>query len=108
MLYMNEWDIHEAVAQFRSHPVLSKATVLLLDLMTLTNAVSDGWPYWAKPCKAARQLQALIQRGEDRKFRDFDVPDVTMADLRRAVAPIKALLTREAKVFAGHRLTFPC
>lgn len=62
MLFMNEAEIDYAaqrVAQVRdagSREVLLKAVKLLQDLKDLANSVSDGWAYWPKPCKAARQL----------------------------------------------------
>ena len=109
MLFMNEWDIEQAVSLHRNHPILSKATKLLQDLMNLTNQVSDGWPYWSKPCRAARKLQELIQ-ANDPRTKKWDAPEVTEADLKRAVAPIKTLLTKEAAVFAraGYTLSLPC
>lgn len=107
MLFMNEWDIEEAKHQCRNHPILSKATQVLYDLMCLTNEVSDGWPYWSKPCKAAKQLQELIQRHTQPYRYNDDVPEVTEADLKRALTPIKALMTRHAKDFGGRTLTLP-
>jgi hypothetical protein len=106
MMFMNRWDIEEAKEQWGDHPVLSKATRLLYDLMTLTNRVSDGWHYWPKPGRAAQRLQILIEQGVAHQY-DRTRPDVTESDLQRACTPIKALLTREAKTFAGRTLRFP-
>lgn len=104
MLFMNQWEIEEAKSRFATHPVLSKATRVLYDLMVLTNEVSDGWCYWPKPCRAAKKLQELIQRGQT-----FRGPDVTEAELKAALPPIKSLLTRHTKEFAraDFKLTFP-
>ena len=107
MLFMNEWDIIDAQRQLAKHPILGKATTLLYDLMTLTNEVSDGWAYWPKPCRAARQLQALIQRGIEHQRYPRDTVVITDAELRKALAPIKAFLKREAHHLRGHTLTFP-
>lgn len=101
MLFMNEGEIEQAVAQYRNDPVLSRATRLLQDLMELANQVSDGWCYWPKPCRAAKKLQELIQRGRDRSFR------ATEDDLKAAVTPIKAFLTRERANLRGRTLSLP-
>lgn len=97
MKFMNEDEI--AFAQYRhvNHPVLSRATTILYELMRLTNQVSDGWPYWNPPCRAARKLQELIQGPPQ---------EATEAALKKAVVPIKALLTRKAKEFGGRTILF--
>lgn len=107
MAWMNQWEIEEAKQQCARHPILRKATQVLYDLMTLTNEVSDGWHYWPKPSRAASRLQELIQRGIERRF-DDRLPDVTETELKRALTPIKSLMTRHAKDFGGRTLTFPC
>jgi hypothetical protein len=106
MLSMNQWDIEQAVAMHRNHPILSKATKLLQDLMYLANEVSDGWCYWPKPCRAAKKLQELIQ-ANDVRSKKWDAPEVTEKDLKAAIAPIKAFMTREAKNLQGKTLDFP-
>jgi hypothetical protein len=106
MLFMNQWDIEEAVQRHARHPILSKATRLLYDLMNLANEVSDGWCYWPKPCRAAKKLQELIQ-ANDPRTKKWDAPEVTEADLKAAIAPIKAFMTREAKNLKGKTLNFP-
>jgi hypothetical protein len=105
MLFMNQWEIEMALQQHANHPILSKATKLLHDLMELTNSVSDGWHSWPKPCRAAKKLQEMIQNN---RGRNSEFSNLTEADLKKAIAPIKALLTREAKSFQGHTLNFPC
>lgn len=107
-MFMNEYDIEEAKSRHRRHPVLSKATVLLFDLMTLANSVSDGWPYWTKPSHAARKLMELIERGTANSLNNYTAPEVTEADLKKAVAPIKSFLTREKANLKGHTLNLPC
>ena len=106
MLFMNEWDIQEAMRLHARHPVLSKATSLLYALMILADSVSDGWPYWTKPCRAARKLQELIQANHP-YTRKRDAPAPTEADLKRAVAPIKAFLKKNRKA-DWPTLNLPC
>jgi hypothetical protein len=74
--------------------------------MYLANEVSDGWCYWPKPCRAAKKLQELIQ-ANDVRSKKWDAPEVTEKDLKAAIAPIKAFMTREAKNLQGKTLDFP-
>lgn len=109
MMFMNEGEVEEALNRHRNHAVLSKATRLLYDLMNLANSVSDGWCYWPKPCRAAKKLQELIQGYEKAKRASYPpAVEPTEADLKKAVAPIKAFLTREAKNLQGKTLNLPC
>lgn len=108
-MFMNQSEIEEALARHRNHPVLSKATRLLYDLMDLANNISDGWCYWPKPCRAAKKLQEMIKNYENAKRASYPpVVEPTEADLKKAVVPIKAFLTREAKSLKGNTLSLPC
>lgn len=107
MTWLNQWEIEEALHDCAKHPILSKATRVLHDLMCLTNEVSDGWPYWRKPARAASKLMELIEcHTKPYRYND-DPPEVTEADLKRALIPIKAFLTREAKHLRGQTITLP-
>lgn len=92
MLYMNDYDIHLAKQRHGAHPVIGKAIAILEALIEQTNAHSDGWAHWKKPCAAARKLQELIQRGEGGE-----------GDLKVALRPIKAFYTK-AGYAAGMKL----
>ena len=46
MLFMNTYEIDEAVDHYEHHPILARATRLLADLRNIVNANSDGWAYW--------------------------------------------------------------
>lgn len=85
MRFMNEFDIESAHNRYRNHPVLGKATRFLLEFMNEVNAHSDGWPYWAVPVRAARQLMELIEDNPER---------ATEAAYRKALTPIKSFYTR--------------
>lgn len=89
MPWMNTWEVDEARARHRAHPVKGPATKVLANLRDLTNAKSDGWAYWPKPARAATQLMELIQ--------EKDPNLVTEARLRKALVPVKAFCTRNAK-----------
>lgn len=89
MLYMNDYDIMRAVEFYHAHPVLSRATRTLANLASWTDRNSDGWAYWPKPAKAAEKLMTLIEQD---KFNPN--PDVTEADYKKALTPIKAFCTK--------------
>lgn len=94
MMFMNEWEIEQAAERFRGHPILGPATQTLRNLMECANRNSDGWCYWPKPCRAAKQLQELIQ-GPHGYPRFGDRDDVTATQVKAAYRPIKAFLTRQ-------------
>jgi hypothetical protein len=96
MLFMNEYEIQDALRRVQpdTKPVLTEAVVALANLAAWTNANSDGWPYWPKPCRAAKGLQEVIQEAE-RAYRNGSDADVSPAALKRALAPVKAFLTRQ-------------
>jgi phytoene/squalene synthetase len=97
VLFMNTWDIDAAKQKHANHPLLAQATQLLSDLRDLADAVSDGWCYWKAPVRSANLLMQLIQNNGD----------PSKNDLKRAVAPIKAFMTREARQLKGNTLNFP-
>ena len=95
MKFMNEYDIDERADQYRGHPILGPATRTLEALKECANRNSDGWAYWPKPARAAAKLMELIERDGTARYRfDDDREDVTPAEYRRALAPIKAFRTR--------------
>ncbi len=86
MRFMNEYDIEDSVARYRSHAVLGPATRFLNAYKDEVNAHSDGWPYWSAPVKAAAKLIELIEKGA-----------ATEQELAKALSPIKAFMTRRGK-----------
>lgn len=92
MMFMNEYEIEDAAEQYRGHPTLGPATQSLRNLMECANRNSDGWAYWVKPCRSAKQLQELIQSA--RHLRSGDPDSVTVEQVRKAYVPIKSFLTR--------------
>ncbi len=99
MLFMNTWEIDQAAARLRDHEVLGPAARFLQNFRDLINANSDGWAYWRQPVRAAAKLQQLlgdavkpfVVRGGGPVTR----PEVTAADVRKALTPIKAFCTRK-------------
>jgi hypothetical protein len=86
MMFMNQWEIEEAVCRRANDPVLGPATVFLEKFMHEVNAHSDGWAYWSAPVNAAKQLMQLIKLGY-----------ATEAQYRKALGPIKSFMTRRGK-----------
>jgi hypothetical protein len=91
MNFMNEWEIEDAVLQFRDDRILGAAAQTLSNLCELANTNSDGWAYWPKPARAANKLMCLLQGAMNRR----EPLKVTSAQVRGAYSPIKAFLTRE-------------
>lgn len=98
MKFMNQYEIEDAAAQHAAHPVLGPATRTLSNLMEWTNSNSDGWCYWPKPARAAKQLMDLIDTEGGWRYRQV-VDSVTPAQYRKALAPIKAFRTRQKADF---------
>lgn len=98
-MWMNEWEIDNAVERWWDHPVLGPAVRTLNALRETTNANSDGWHIWPKPANAAGQLMCLIQDHEKwERTKDTQRPvlgiEATPERLRAALKPVKAFRTR--------------
>ncbi|QWY81380.1 hypothetical protein SEA_RIZWANA_83 [Arthrobacter phage Rizwana] len=93
---MNQYDVEEAAERWFSPeetPNLHEGAQILLRLLRWTNSHSDGWAYWPKPSRAAAKLIEVL---EAKRRERFDGPDdITEAELRKLVSPIKAFLTRQ-------------
>lgn len=96
MLFMNEHDVEGALRLFNDvdTPNLYRAAESLALLVDWTNSHSDGWAYWPKPCRAAKGLQQLLQDGIT-AYRRGAEQDCTEADLKKALVPVRAFLTRQ-------------
>jgi hypothetical protein len=96
MSWMNEPNVLDAAERWfdkEDTPNLHEGAQILARLMRWTNSHSDGWPYWQKPSRAANMLMTVLQ--EKRRER-FDGPDdLTDAELKKLLSPIKAFLTRQ-------------
>lgn len=96
MRFMNECDILYPHPRYTRHPIKERALRIIKRLMEITNQISDGWAYWKKPATAAGKLMAVIE--------DMDNP--TEKDLKKALTPIKSMITRNSKAFKGHTLSY--
>ena len=84
-MFMNTWEIDQAVDRHKAHPVLGPATRFLAALRDYADANSDGWHSWPAPSRAARRLQEFIQAPEG----------ATVTGLKKALAPVRAFCTRK-------------
>lgn len=100
MRFMNEWDIEDALRRFRPDetPNLATGAEVLAALAGWTNRNSDGWAYWPKPVRAANALIVLLEAQRGKRWGN-PVEDVTAAQLKKALAPIKAFLTRQGVAY---------
>ena len=88
MRFMNE----NAVRRFGDDtPNLQRAATVLRRLETWTDAHSDGWAYWPKPARAAARLMDALETADR-----FNPADISAAELTKALAPVKAFLTRQS------------
>lgn len=90
MKFMNEYEVDDAFRLHYYDPVLGPATRTLKRLVEVANANSDGWAYWPKPARSARQLMELIESADRRS----SGPMPSAQQVRKSYGPIKAMLTR--------------
>lgn len=94
-MWMNEGEIDQVVRACESRgddrPIAKRAAKFLWVLMDETNSHSDGWPYWSAPSKAANKLMELLK---PYMYPWGAAEDITEADYKRALVPIKAFYTR--------------
>lgn len=98
-MFMNGYDIDDALQRFEVHPVLGPATRTMAELRDWTNNNSDGWGYWKQPMRAAEKLMVLIQGDGTSQYYDRERDDVTAADLKIALRPIKRFRTQVSADF---------
>jgi hypothetical protein len=96
-IFMNEYDIDDAMQTLNDDPVLGKAVRFLRDFRDEVNSHSDGWAYWRAPVAAAGQLMTLIKTGMDiRRGRGgIDPQQITDQMVAKAMGPIKSFMTRK-------------
>jgi hypothetical protein len=59
---------------------------------------SDGWSTWPKPARAARTATLLLRDLDNRERESWStgrLDDLTAADVKRALSPVRAFLTRQ-------------
>ena len=77
---------------------------LLYRLMLAVNAQSDGWPYWSAPSKAAERLMELLKTAGNLWYDTHGT--IEASDLRKAITPIRSMVTRQKRIQARHGNTF--
>jgi O-acetylhomoserine/O-acetylserine sulfhydrylase-like pyridoxal-dependent enzyme len=106
-MWMNQYEDEELPQFFGdgNTPNLATGAWILGNLMDWTNSNSDGWPYWTKPSRAAKRLMEALNLAKQAYYRGTMVGDLTDAQLRAVLSPIKAFLTRQgvdAALVLGH------
>ena len=104
MSFMNEYDRTGAIHRFtRASKPNRLALALVVDnLATWADNHSDGWATWPKPARAASAAVKFIESTTSVNNQMQERYDITDAEMRLAVRPIKAFLTRH-KVPADQR-----
>ena len=96
-MFMNRSDIYEAINKYGRYQRLGtyqyKAAVILHYLSEAVDSCSDGWHSWPAPCRAAKQLQQIVQGTEP-----------TPTQYKKAVGAVKAFMTRNPTVPRLHCL----
>jgi N12 class adenine-specific DNA methylase/2'-5' RNA ligase len=96
--WMNVAEIEQAVDRFKTDPVLGPAARFLQAFQEEVDRISDGWPYWSAPSRAAGKLMALLHGHLSAGMGAYpNLPVATSADVQATLAPIKAFITREAR-----------
>lgn len=95
--FMNDWDLEYARARFTRATCPNRlALVLVVDnLREWTNGHSDGWGYWQRPSRAAANAVDLIRSSTSAANVEQEAHDISDDEMRAAVRPIKAFLTRQ-------------
>lgn len=95
-MWMNRYEITEALGlDAEDFPVALKAARILDRLRHWADSNSDGWHSWPKPGKAADRLMVELKAAMESRYRHPYDADITEADLRRALTPIKSFLTKQ-------------
>lgn len=103
MRYMNDFDLARACQRYTEErtPRRLALTLVVTALAEQTNRVSDGWAYWPKPCRAADKAISLIESTAYPEYERRQREDITEAEFKAALTPIKSFLTRHAHVYSA-------
>jgi hypothetical protein len=97
MQYMNDFDLDNARARFSegNTPNRARLAMVVALLADWTNEHSDGWAYWLPPRRAANKAMTLINSTTNVANDEQERTDATDAEVKAALTPIKAFLTRQ-------------
>jgi len=101
---MNQYDIEMMESNQHDCPNVRKGIHLLYRLMQAVNEQSDGWCYWVVPSKAANRLMKLLRTAGNVWYDTHGTIDD--AELKAAITPIKAMVTRQKRIQARYGNTF--
>lgn len=99
-MFMNQGEIEAAASATHSCPNVRKAVQLLLKLMRAVNDQSDGWGYWPAPSKSTEKLHELLKTTGNLDYGTHG--KISDADLKKAIAPIRAMVKHQKEVQAKH------
>lgn len=103
-MWMNQSEIEWANTRNHQCPNVRKGLKLLLRLMQAINNQSDGWPYWTAGSKSSENLQKLLHTAGNLNHDTHG--EITAAQLRKAITPIRTMVTRQKKIQAKYGNTF--
>jgi hypothetical protein len=103
-MFMNQYEIEQAARAKHDCPNVRKGVQLLLKLMQSVNEQSDGWHSWPAPSRSAEKLQALLKSAGILHYGTHG--KISAADLKKAIAPIRSMVTRQQKKQAKYGNTF--
>ena len=101
---MGQHEIEQSAAAKHKCPNVQKGLKLLLALVHAVNSQSDGWAYWAAPSNSCLRLITLL-KSTGRLTMGSQLA-ITDADLKKAVAPIRSMVTHQRKQQAKYGNTF--
>ena len=103
-MWMNQMEIEMAAARHHECPNVRKGVRLLKKLMESVNRQSDGWAYWHAPSRSASKLQELLKTAGNLQYGTSGT--ITEADLKKAISPIRRMVTVQKVKQAGYGNTF--
>lgn len=99
MLFMNEFDIENAVRRFdhtcETTPNRATLALIVSALAEWANYNSDGWAYWPKPARAAAKAMSQVYPVTNADVQRMESKDCTAAEFNAATRPITSFLTRQ-------------
>lgn len=98
MMFMNRYDIDDALAHFEhyrsTNTIPVRAAKFLQQFRDEVDSCSDGWAYWKAPVISAAKLMGLIQRTRE-EIRNLKPITATEAEFLCVLRPIKSFYTRK-------------
>lgn len=94
--FFNQYEVERIAEHATYYPHLAPFGAIALAYVERINANSDGWAYWKAGHRAAAKFLDKLNRATSvlSDYRFDEAATVTEADLRKAMAPMKSLLTK--------------